>query len=373
MEKFYPERLLELKNNFSVKIIVGVRGVGKTTLLEDFTERLRSDDVATEEIIFVNCAADNRLRDFQTLYDFVAVKTSELERFFLLLDDADCIAECEKAINALFVGTPAEIYVTCSSKRFAKKISMLLPDNCDVLKMYPPSFAEYAKYSSSEDALQNYLHFGGLHRVFDIDKKIFPALLRGAAYEIMFDIVEKNSLQKAELLRLLITILAQNVGASANLSKILESLNCSGKAFRNYLGCAKELFKKIPRFDMKTGNFLSGGEKFYCVDNGILSAFVEVDETILMENAVCMELLRRGYSVSCGKLGTMNVSFIAERDGKKIFIQVLPASGKVSVRRSTRPLRALNADAEKLLITLKPEKTFGEVKNITLNDFLLST
>ncbi len=372
MENFYPERLLELKNNFSVKIIVGVRGVGKTTLLEDFIERLRSEDVATEEIIFVDCAADNRLRDFQTLYDFVAAKTSELERFFLLLDDVDCVAECEKAINALFVGTPAEIYVTCSSERLAEKISVLLPNNCDVLKMYPPSFAEFVKIDSTEDALKNYLHFGGLLRTANVDKKIFPALLRGAAYEIMFDIVEKNSLQKAELLRLLMKALAQNVGASANLSKILNSLNCSDRAFRNYLGCAKELFKKIPRFDMKTGNFLSGGEKFYCVDNGILSAFAEVDETILMKNAVCMELLRRDYSVSCGKFGTMSISFVAERDGKKTFIQVLPTSGEVSVRRSTRPLRALDEDAEKLLITLKPEKTFGDVRNVTLREFLLT-
>ncbi|MBR0103644.1 MAG: AAA family ATPase, partial [Selenomonadaceae bacterium] len=135
MENFYPERLLELKNNFSVKIISGVRGVGKTTLLEDFTERLRSEDVTAEEIIFVDCAADERLRDFQTLYDFVAARTAELEKFFLLLDNIDCVAECEKAINALFVGMPAEIYVTCSSEQLAEKISVLLPDNCDVLKM----------------------------------------------------------------------------------------------------------------------------------------------------------------------------------------------------------------------------------------------
>ena len=369
MEKFYPERLLELKNNFSVKIIVGVRGVGKTTLLEDFTERLRSDDVATEEIIFVNCAADNRLRNFQTLYDFVAAKTSELEKFFLLLDDADCVTECEKAINALFVGTPAEIYMTCSSKRLAKKISTLLPDNCDVLKMYPPSFTEYAKYSSSEDALQNYLHFGGLLKTHNADKEILPVLIRGAAYERMFDIVERNSLQKAELLRLIVQTLAQNVGKPVSLNKISEEVGCSRNAFRNYLDCSEELFRRIPRFDIKTGSALIGGEKFYCVDNGILSAFAEVDEATLMENAVCIELLRRGYEVSCGKFGAMTVSFVAERGGEKTFIQVF--DGKSSIRRSTRPLRAIDA-ADKFLITLKPEKTFGDVRNVTLQEFLLT-
>ena len=370
MENFYPERLLELKNNFSVKIISGVRGVGKTTLLKDFAEHLRSEGVDDKELIFIDCAADKWLKDFQTLYDSVAAKTSELEKFFLLLDDIDCVAECEKAINALFVGMPAEIYVTCSSEQLAEKISVLLPDNCDVLKMYPPSFAEYAKDFPSEDALQNYLHFGGLLRIpADLDKKILLALLRGAAYEIMFDIVERNSLQRAELLRLIIQTLAQNVGKSVSLNKISDELGCSRNAFRNYLGCGEELFRKIPRFDIKTGNALIGGEKFYCVDNGILSALSTVDEATLMENAVCIELLRWGYDVSCGRFGAMNVSFVAERDGKKTFIQVF--DGKNSIRRSTRPLRAID-DAEKFLITLEPEKTFGDVRNVTLQEFLLT-
>ena len=61
---------------------------------------------------------------------------------------------------------------------------------------------------------------------------------------------------------------------------------------------------------------------------------------------------------------------MAERADKKIFIQVLPTSG-ISVRRITRPLRALPADFEKILITSKREKTFGDVKNITLQEFLL--
>ena len=371
-ENFYLARLLELKNNFSVKIISGVRGVGKATLLNAFAEKLRSEGVAEEEIIFIDCDTDECPRNFQTLYEFVETRTAELEKFFLLVDEVDRVFECEKAINALFVGAPAEIYITCSSEAFVEKICALLPDNCDVLKIYPLSFSEYLKYFSAEDVLQNYLNFGGLPVTLDVDKKFLPTILRGAAYEIMFDLVVKNSLQRAELFQLIIKKLASNVGKAISLTKLFDDLECSGNTFRNYLSYGGELFKKVPRFDIKAGSFLNGGEKFYCVDNGILCALAgQLDENILIENAVCIELLRRGYSVSSGKFGTMNISFVAEHDGKKIFIQVLPTSG-VSVRRMTRPLRALPADAEKLLITLKHKKNFGEVKNITLRDFLLN-
>ena len=114
-QNFYLSKLLKLKDNFSVKIISGVRGVGKTTLLKAFAEELRAEGVVEEEIIFVDCASDERLKNFQTLYGFVEAKTAELEKFFLLADEIDCVAESEKALNALFVGTPAEIYVTASS------------------------------------------------------------------------------------------------------------------------------------------------------------------------------------------------------------------------------------------------------------------
>ena len=374
-QNFYLEKLLELKNNFSVKIISGIRGVGKTTLLKTFAEKLRSEGVAEEEIIFIDCTTDERLRNFQTLYEFVERQTFELEKFFLLVDEIDRVAECEKAINALFVGLPAEIYVTVSSEAFVEKICALLSDNCDVLKIYPLSFGEYAKHFPAEDALQNYLRFGGLPTTLDANEKILPAIMRGAVYEIMFELVAKNALQRAEVFEALMKIIAQNVGKITSLNQLFEPLkniNCSINTFRNYLNCGAGLFKKIPRFDIKAGSFFCIGEKFYCVDNGILRTLApKVDENILIENAVYVELLRRGYSISSGQFGTMNITFIAERDGKKIFIQILPTSG-ISVRRITRPLRALPAEVEKVLITLKREKNFGDVNNITLRDFLLS-
>ncbi|MBQ6297353.1 MAG: ATP-binding protein [Selenomonadaceae bacterium] len=373
-QNFYLGKLLELKNNFSVKIISGLNGVGKTTLLNAFAENLRSEDVAEEEIIFLNCAADERLRNFQTLYEFVETRTLELEKFFLLIDEIDCVIEGEKAINALFVGMPAEIYVTCSTEAFTEKICALLPDNCDVLKLYPLSFSDYAKNVPADNALQNYLHFGGLPATLNANEKILPTILRGAAYAIMFDLVEKNSLQRADVFHLLMKIIAQNVGKTTSLNQLFDRLKgvaSSINTFRNYLSCSTGLFKRIPRFDIKNENYFTSGEKFYCVDNGILCALApNTDENILMENAVYAELLRRGYSISSGKFGTMNITFLAERADKKLFIQVLPVSG-ISVRRITRPLRALPADVEKILITSKREKTFGDVRNITLQDFLL--
>ena len=69
----------------------------------------------------------------------------------------------------------------------------------------------------------------------------------------------------------------------------------------------------------------------------------------------------------------MNITFVAEKNGEKIFIQVLPPDGSITPRRITRPLRALPQDAKKILIAMNPVKNFGDIETITLHDFLLET
>ena len=90
----------------------------------------------------------------------------------------------------------------------------------------------------------------------------------------------------------------------------------------------------------------------------------EVDGVVEREKAI--------NALFVGTPAEIYVTASSEMFIEKIFIQVLPPDGTISVRRITRPLRALLSDAEKLLIMLNPEKNFGDVKNITLHDFLLN-
>ena len=369
-QNFYTDKLFGLKENFSVKIISGLRGVGKTTLLKNFAASLQAEG---EEIIFIDCEENPQLKTFQQLYEFVDAKTADLEKFYLLIDEIDRVDEWEKAINALFVGAPAEIYVTGSSQKLAEKISELLPENCDVLKMFPMSFADYEKIYPSKNALENYLHFGAMPAVLDADKNFAPKILRGLAYEIIFDLVEKNPVSDASLFRMLIKFLASNVGNSVSVIEFFKSIGeYNFYRTKNFMSVVLDsgLFVKVPRFNIKANNYLVGGEKYYCADNGILSGLAQVDEKIFMENTVCNELLRRGFAVSTDRFGTMHINFRATKGDKKIFIQIMPPDGSISARKITRPLRALPDDCEKILISKERIKNPGGVQCITLKEFL---
>ena len=369
-QNFYTDKLFGLKENFSVKIISGLRGVGKTTLLKNFAASLQAEG---EKVIFIDCEENPQLKTFQQLYEFVDAQTAELEKFYLLIDEIDRVDEWEKAINALFVGAPAEIYVTGSSQKLAEKISELLPENCDVLKMSPISFAEYEKIFPSENALEDYLHLGAMPAVYAAEKNSALKILRGLAYEITFDLVEKNSMSNAGLLRQLMKFLARNVGKSVSVNEFFKSLNeYTFHKTKNLMNSILDagLFIKIPRFDIKAGNYITGGEKFYCADNGILFEIAQVSEKVLIENAVCNELLRHGFEVNTGRFGTMHINFMATKGDRKIFIQVLPVDGSITARKITRPLRTLPADVERILVSKERVKNPGDVQCMTLREFL---
>lgn len=85
------------------------------------------------------------------------------------------------------------------------------------------------------------------------------------------------------------------------------------------------LLYKVKRKDIKCKKILKTLEKYYIVDPGFYYLFK--DETNrdlgqLLENIVYIELLRRGYNISIGKINNLEVDFICEKPGETIYIQV---------------------------------------------------
>ena len=46
------------------------------------------------------------------------------------------------------------------------------------------------------------------------------------------------------------------------------------------------------------------------------------DINLVLENIVYMELLRRGYAITVGKIGAKEIDFICQKQEQKIYVQV---------------------------------------------------
>ncbi len=137
-------------------------------------------------------------------------------------------------------------------------------------------------------------------------------------------------------------------------------------------------FYEIKRFDIKGKSYLRTLGKYYVVDIGLrnyLLGFRNRDSGRSIENVVYFELLRRGYDVAIGKIGTAEVDFIATKADEKKYIRVTESMMNEDVRsRELAPLKNIHDNYEKIVLSLEPglDSVYDGIKSENLIDWLLS-
>ena len=99
-----------------------------------------------------------------------------------------------------------------------------------------------------------------------------------------------------------------------------------------------------------------------------------VDIGYLLENIVYLELLRRGYEVKIGKVGNLEIDFVAERWGDRCYYQVAATVlDSNTYDREIAPLKALDDNYPKHIISMDeiPMNDKG-IKQVNIIDFLLA-
>ena len=149
---------------------------------------------------------------------------------------------------------------------------------------------------------------------------------------IVRDIKQKYKIRNTDIIQNLTDFLMDNVSnltSANNIAHVLSSNNVSitDKTINNYIEylCNAFAFYKIKRYDIKGKKFLSTQNKYYLADQSFRYAMLgtsNMDYRRIYENIVAIELLRRGYEVYVGTLYKKEIDFVAQKQGKKIYIQV---------------------------------------------------
>ena len=200
----------------------------------------------------------------------------------------------------------------------------------------------------------------------------------------MKDVIERNGVRDAALLESILKFFAANIGSIVSTKKISDYLTSSGRkttsdTIDNYMKMLENAFiiYKANRYDLKRKMFLKTLEKYYIVDIGIRNRLIgsrNTDYGHVLENIVYLELLRRGYEVSIGKIGSLEVDFVASKPNEKIYYQVSATIMDEKTReRELRPLESISDNYPKYILTMD-QTVFNDysgirVKNII--DFLL--
>lgn len=381
-----------------VKAITGIRRSSKSTLLSLIQEELLATGVDPEQIIAINFEnlAYAHLQNALALHDEIIHRTAQREgKVYLFFDEIQEVKDWEKCINSLRVGLDCDIYLTGSNaKLLSGELSTYLAGRYVEFVIYPFSFAEFldlyrplAPDATLAQCFQKYLVSGGMPYLAHLRYEEAPSklYLHDLFYSVQLkDVVMRNQVRDVDLLERIMAYVIANVGttfSASSLAKFLknEHRSAAPETILNYLkySCAAFLFYQVRREDLQGKQVLASNEKYYLADHGIREAVYGGnmrDINLILENIVYLELLRRQYKVTVGKLGTKEIDFVGEKQGEKLYVQVayLLASDE-SIQREFGLYESIRDNYPKFVVSLDEfDMSRNGIKHRNIRDFLLA-
>lgn len=390
---YYLEKLRTYRDVPLVKILMGVRRCGKSTILEMLREDLIKSGIATDHIINVRYTSEDLDSGMtgRDMYHGIKEKMTDNGRYYLLLNEVQEITGWEKAVNSLLENANTDIYVTGSnSKLMASEISTYLTGRYVSIPVFTLSFAEYMEFKKPTDhtpkeLLNEYIRMGGFPIValsnFD----------EGAAYQIVEgiyssvitrDITKRHNITNFDLFNRVVKYVIENVGKTFSAHAIAKFLknerrSLSVESVYNYLEWLEKAFiiYRCQRYDLQGKSVLKTQEKFYLADASLkycMMGFNPKSIAAMLENIVYFELRRKGYAVYIGKNETKEIDFVAMLRDERIYVQVCRNLPEKSSREVSNLLE-IRDHYPKYVVTLD-ELAAGNIDGIRimhLTDFLL--
>ena len=340
------QRIRPFINTDLIKVFTGIRRAGKSVMLELVKNELKESGIGEENFLCINFEqfSNSQFLDVESLYKKITdFQKNTKGKIYLFFDEIQEVDGWEKCINSCRIDFDCDIYITGSNaKLLSGELTTYLAGRYVEFVIYPFSFAEFFEMNLIKNpnvdkatCFMQFLKTGGmpfLSNFSDDDSAKSQYLIDIYNSVVLKDVVKRNNIRDVDTLERIVAYAFSNIGhifSATSLSKYFKSENrkISHDTILNYLKFCSDafLFYKINRYDLEGKKIVTVNEKYYCADHGLREALLgkniqNIDQ--VLENIVCLELLRRNYKVYVGKKGDLEIDFIAEKQGKKIYIQV---------------------------------------------------
>lgn len=399
LRTIYIEQVVGFINKPQIKILTGIRRSGKSTVLRLLEKELLQRGVSKQQIIHINFEsfvyAD--ILKARELYGYIKTQIKGSLKHYLLLDEIQEVEQWEKVVNSFLVDFDVDIYLTGSNSHLlSSELATYLAGRYVEIPIYTLSYKEFLdfrtyyfpKEQNTVNLFLQYLRKGGFPVIHTSD------YTEESAYKVVYDIyssailrdtVQRYKIRDVELLERVIKYAFDNIGNTFSGKNVADYFKSQQRKIDintvyNYLYALEGAFilYRVPRFDIKGKEILKTQEKFYVSDISIIYATMGNRDRMIggiLENIVFLELKRRGYNVYIGKLDNTEIDFVAEKQGKKIYIQVAyKLENEQTIEREFNNLLAIEDQYPKYVVTMDEfwRDTIEGVKHLYITDFLLS-
>ena len=399
----YLNKIINRRENGLIKIITGIRRCGKSYLLDPlFKNYLLADGVKEDHIIKLELdrVENEKYRDSKALNEYIRSLIKDKDMYYVILDEIQLVKGFEFVLNSLLYEKNIDVYVTGSNSKFlSSDIITEFRGRGDQIKVNPLSFAEFLSAFNGDkyEAWNEYVTYGGMPLILskknDEEKSQYLKELFEQTY--IKDIVERNNIQRIDILDSLINMLASSVGSLTNPQKIFDTFKSKGEkelslnTINSYIADIEDSFivNKSTRYDIKGKKYIQTPQKYYFSDIGLRNArlnFRQQEENHLMENIIYNELLIRGYNVDVGvvevreegKRKQLEVDFVCNLGNKRYYIQsALNLDTKEKTIQESRSLNNIGDSFKKIIVVkdnIKLWRTDDGIVIMGIQEFLLN-
>lgn len=396
--ELYMNRIRPFIGTDLIKVMTGIRRCGKSVMLKLIQQELTESGISSAQFISINFEdmCYSHLLTAQALNDEITEHAQQIGgKVYLFFDEIQEVKDWETCINSLRVSLDCDIYITGSNaKLLSGELATYLGGRYVEFVIYPFSFGEFMELyrsvnpdASNQQCFQEYLLVGGMPYLANLcyvdapSKQYLHDLFNSVQLK---DIVKRNKIRDVDLLERIIAYVIANVGttfSATSLAKFLknEHRTVAPETILNYTKycCDAYLFYQVKREDLQGKQVLSSNEKYYIADHGIREAIFGGnmrDINLILENIVYLELIRRGYEVTVGRMGDKEIDFVCSRRDEKLYVQVtyLLASEE-TVSREFGVYDAIRDNFPKYVVSLDEfDMSRNGIKHRNIRDFLLS-
>ena len=376
IRKVYLERLEVIKNRKDIVFIVGLRRVGKTTLLYQQIIKLLDENDSFNILYF---SMDHPVLIRKSILDILDAYRrihglSHTDNVTVLIDEVHLRDGFEKELKTIYDMGHVKIYASGSSSIFLLQKGAFLTGRQRNIEVFPFSFNEYLEIKEinikpgDEQLLikyaEDYVRDGGLPEYLKTnDPEYITNLIDSVVYK---DVAGRHSVSNVGLLKDMMVLLSQSLGGRISTRKIGRVLGTSHETVSKYLSYFEEtnLINLIEK-DGKASERKSSPRKIYLTDTGIgYTLTPSVNLGSLVENCVFNELRKEGevrYGIHNGK----EIDFITQN---KIF--------EVKYKNAIDPeeikhLDKLRIKKRKYVITKGAKGDIGKIRLLPLYEFLI--
>ncbi len=391
----YIQKILPFVDKSLIKVLVGQRRVGKSYVMLQLIDHLKSSKISSSKILYIN-KEDHEFREIQSDVDlityikqyFKAIKGKK----YLFIDEVQEIQDFHKAIKSLNHKNEYDIYLTGSN---ADMLSSDIANNLggryisfEITGLSYKEFISFNKYKASRDTLLDYIKYGSMPYLLHLEKdeELQYSYLRSIYNTILLkDVIKRHDVRNIDFLEKLVQFLANNSASLFSAKSITdylksERIKLSPSVVLNYLKYLDDSFfiHQVRRYDLQGKHIFQTNEKYFFNDLGLRHALIgyrSSDNNKILETLVYLELRRRGYSVTVGVLNSnQEIDFVATLGGEIQYYQVaVSIEDKKTYEREINNLLKITDNYYKCIITMN-ELEQGQDRGVELlyiEDFLL--